>query len=89
VDSTAALVSSFGDAEAAARLLGAADRVFERNNARRGPADEAIQAPRRRLAKERLGEAAFAAALAAGRELTLETAFREASEWLERRGAAS
>ena len=72
----------------AARWYGAAEVQSALTGLHRDPADEAFLAPRVAVVRSVLGEAAFAAAEKAGRELTYEAAIAEASEWLVSMAAA-
>ncbi len=83
VDLSAGRAVRRGEMQFAARLFGAAERTYERSGAQREPADVAVQDPLRRSAVESLGEAHFAAAHAAGRELPLEEAFAEVQAWMD------
>ena len=66
--------------ERAARLIGIAERHFEELGARAQPGDRDIFEGNRRGAREELGEETFAAALARGREMTLQEAVAYALE---------
>jgi DNA-binding CsgD family transcriptional regulator/tetratricopeptide (TPR) repeat protein len=63
----------------AARLFGAADRLFERHGTSIWPVDKVDFERNRDIARTQLGGSAFAAAFAAGRELTIEHAIAEAT----------
>jgi len=79
---SAGLAASHGEWSVAARLYGAAEAQALRTGLRRDPADESFLMPRISQVREKLGAQAFAAAEAAGRELSYATAMVEASAWL-------
>ena len=82
---TAGLAALCGAHERVALFFGAAEAQTEQTGLHRDPVDEAFLAPRVAEAREALGEAAFAAAAAAGRALSYEDALGEARAWLEKR----
>ena len=67
----------------AAQLYGAAIAQCEQIGLHIDPLDEAFLSPLMARAREVLGPAAFAAAEAAGRALSYDTALAEAHAWLE------
>ena len=70
--------ATMGNPEQAARLFGAADRLFARLDLAIWPVDNADYQPTRQEARERLGEAAYATAYEAGRAMPLDQAISEA-----------
>ena len=82
---SAGLAASRGERGLAARLYGAAEAQAARTGLSRDPADEAFLVPRISEVREKLGAQAFAAAEAAGRELTYAAAMSEAGAWLATR----
>ena len=64
--------------ERAARLFGVAEAQNERTGLHRDPADDAFLVPLVAKARDALGQAAFAAAVNAGRALAYENALQEA-----------
>jgi hypothetical protein len=66
----------------AAQLYGAGDAQCKQIGFQREPADEAFLAPIIEKVQDTLGANAFAAAEAAGRSLSHETALAEARIWL-------
>jgi predicted ATPase/class 3 adenylate cyclase len=71
------------DWERAARIFGSIEAQLEQMGLRRTPADEAFLASRIAKARAALGDAAFAAAEAAGRSLTYDDALDEVRAWLQ------
>jgi predicted ATPase/class 3 adenylate cyclase len=82
LDACVALAGQRGEWERSARFLGAANEGVDRLGIRRTPGDEALVAPAAVDAPARLGEAAYAQAIAAGRATTLDDAVAEAKAWL-------
>jgi predicted ATPase/class 3 adenylate cyclase len=80
----AGLASARGDWELAARLFGAAEAKTAETGLHLDPADAALLAPFIARAREHLGEAAFAAANQAGRDLGDDAALAELRRWLTR-----
>jgi tetratricopeptide (TPR) repeat protein len=78
LDGLAAVAARDGRPERAARLLGAADRLREATGYALHPAFQRAHERSVELARTALGEAAFAAAWAAGRDLSLDAAIAEA-----------
>jgi predicted ATPase/transcriptional regulator with XRE-family HTH domain len=78
LEQLAAVACADGRPEQAARLLGAAEALREAMGARLPPAEQAAHATTEQAARAALGEAAFAAARAAGRFLTPVAAVDEA-----------
>jgi hypothetical protein len=78
LEQLAAVACADGRPEQAARLLGAAEALREAMGARLPPAEQAAHAKTEQAARAALGEAAFAAARAAGRSLTPVAAVDEA-----------
>jgi hypothetical protein len=74
-----ALVAGPDHPDAAARLLGAADALRATTGAMRPPVEAAGCEETTRTLRARLGEVAFAAALAAGRSLSPDQAVAEAA----------
>jgi len=83
IEVSAGLASMVGDAERAARLAGSAEAQGTRTGLRRDPADEAFLAPLLAAARRALGDAAYAAALAAGRAQAPAETMSEIRAWLE------
>jgi len=83
----AGLASGRGDWELAARLFGAAEAKTAETGLHLDPADAALLAPFIAGAREQLGEAAFAAANQAGRDLGDDAALAELRRWLTRAAA--
>jgi len=82
LDCATGLAAMFGDEARAARLCGSALAIFDEAGYRREPADERSLAPWVARIRERLGEAAFADAVAAGRALSFPDAIAETFAWL-------
>jgi hypothetical protein len=78
----AGLAASNDECERVALFFGAAEAQAAQTGLHRDPADEAFLVPRVARARETLGEAAFAAAEAAGRALSYDGAMAEARAWL-------
>jgi predicted ATPase/class 3 adenylate cyclase len=71
-----------GDAMTAARLFGAAELQAQKTGLHRDPADEAFLSPLIERIRAALGDAAYAEAESAGRNLTYEEAIDAARNWL-------
>jgi predicted ATPase/DNA-binding winged helix-turn-helix (wHTH) protein len=84
VNATAGLAAALGEHARAARLWGTSDQLYEDWGYRHQPLDMAHLEPLLARSRQALGDAAFAAAEAAGRALDLDTAIGELAEWLER-----
>jgi hypothetical protein len=80
----ARLAAASGEYERAARFWGAADRTLLEWGYRHQPVDLAHVTPLLAVARRALGDAAYAAADAAGRALDLDAAIAELADWLER-----
>ena len=80
----AGLASGRREWEQAARFFGAAEAKTAETGLHLDPADAALLAPFIASAREHLGEAAFAAANQAGRDLGDEAALAELRRWLTR-----
>ena len=85
---TAGLAAFLGQAQCAARFNGAAQAQEAQSSLRRAAADEAFLAPLLAKVRSALGDAAFAAAEAAGRARPYEEAMGEARAWLEEAAAS-
>ena len=80
----AGLASGCGEWEQAARFFGAAEAKTAETGLHLDPADAALLAPFIASARQHLGEAAFAAAHQAGRDLGDAAALAELRRWLTR-----
>jgi tetratricopeptide (TPR) repeat protein len=85
LEDSAGLAVCLGEWKCAARFYGVAEAQREQTRAHRDPVDETFLMPLIAKTREALGEAAFAAAEAAGRALSYEEAIAEAHAWLENR----
>jgi tetratricopeptide (TPR) repeat protein len=83
LDVTGCLASCVGAHRTAARLWGYALHRFTQAGYQRPPEDEAQLARWSAVTREALGDAAFCAAQAEGRTLTLDAAMNELRRWLE------
>ena len=81
---TSMLAAALDDPQRAARLWGAAEAALERMGTHRLSLIEQVLQPQIARARDSLGEAAFAAAVAEGRALSDAAATAEARAWLER-----
>ncbi|HEX4943281.1 MAG TPA: tetratricopeptide repeat protein [Usitatibacteraceae bacterium] len=84
LDVCAGLAALRGEPDRAAIFYGAAQEQAKRTGLRRDPADEAFLAPLVEKARGVLGDAAFAAAQAAGRESGFEESMGLARAWVTR-----
>jgi hypothetical protein len=82
---TADLASSCGEHTFAARLWGATLQRYARLGYQRPSQDQTLLEQRLAQSRQALGDAAFAAAEAAGQALEVDAAMIEARSWLERR----
>jgi non-specific serine/threonine protein kinase len=84
IEAASGLAAFVGDGTAAARAYGAAEAQREQMGLHRDPADQAFLAPLLAGARQTVGEAAFSAAVEAGRVMTYEAATAEVQAWLSR-----
>jgi predicted ATPase/class 3 adenylate cyclase len=87
LDVAFALAAESGEWTVGARLLGASEAQQAEMRHSREAADAASVAPFAARTREALGEAAFSAAYAAGRDLSYDAALAETLAWLRRREA--
>jgi tetratricopeptide (TPR) repeat protein len=86
MEATVGLASRLGDHATAARFWGAADRQLLAWGYRHEPGELEHLVPLLAHSRLEIGDAAFAAAEAAGRALPFEQAMRELGQWLRRAG---
>ncbi|MEO8345260.1 MAG: tetratricopeptide repeat protein [Betaproteobacteria bacterium] len=79
----AGLAALCNDGERAARSMGAAEAQIVQTGLQRDAADEAFLAPFMAQVQDKLGAAAFAAAVTAGRAQGYEAAIAQTRSWLE------
>jgi hypothetical protein len=82
LDAAAGLAAVEGDAERAARYLGAASAELAQTRMHYAARASTLRAPLIRGARDKIGAKAFAAAEERGRALSYEEALAEAREWL-------
>jgi len=83
LDLVSGLAAAMGDGAKAARLHGASEELLGRMSAHREPVDAGFIAPLVAKARGEIGEAAFLAAVAAGRALSYDDVLVETRAWLE------
>ncbi len=83
LEATVGLASRLGEHAVAARFWGASDRQLLAWGYRHEPGELDHLAPLLASSRHELGDAAFAAAEAAGRALTIEQAMLELEQWLQ------